>query len=68
MLEYVVSLDLIRENQLLQLSANGTDIQYQVSESHQLFNLAVNKIRASDGNISPMIRGKFIDFNGGIVG
>lgn len=61
------ALDLIKENQLLQLSANKTDIQYQVSGSHQLFNLAMNKIRASGGNIPPMTRGKFIDFNGELV-
>ena len=58
------ALDLIKENRLLQLSTYKNDIQYQVSGNHQLFNLAVNKIRASGGNIPPMTRGKFMDFKG----
>ena len=43
------------------------DIQYQVSGSHQLFNLAMNNIRASGGNIPPMTRGTFMDFKGKLV-
>ena len=61
------TLDLIKENQLLQLFKNETDIQYQVSGSHRLFNIAMDKIRASGGNIPPMTRGNLIDFHGEIV-
>ena len=61
------TLDLIKENQLLQLSKHEADIQYQVSGSHRLFNIAMDKIRASGGKIPPMTRGNFIDFHGEIV-
>ena len=61
------ALALIKENRLLELSTYKNDIQYQVSGSHQLFNLAMNNIRASGGNIPPMTRGKFMDFKGKLV-